>query len=226
MTLTWRNSMSVGGAEFDEDHQRMLLLHQEIEAAVAAGGAAHAHAPTVKLLALAGDHTSREEAFLRRIGFPGLDTWIAAKKDTLSRIATLKHAIPGEDPIGSPPWKTPSSPTFCGPISTSRAASRPLDTPIPASIVNGLPRSFSPPCFCVFFRDSGRFLDSWNPVNYLFVTAVSLANGFAKRMERFRRSYRLSLPAHWRGRFWSAIHWQSRRCPISCLVLAILALTA
>ncbi len=98
MTLAWRNSMSVGVAEFDKDHQCMLLLLQEIEAVVAAGDAAHAHALTVNLLALAGDHTSREEAFLRRIGFPGLDTWIAAKKDTLSRIAALKHAIPGGGP--------------------------------------------------------------------------------------------------------------------------------
>lgn len=70
---------------------------------------------------------------------------------------------------------------------------------VTAGMVNGLPRYFSPPYFCVFFRDSGRFLDSWNPVNYLFVTAVSLAKGFAKRMERFRRRFRLGLTAHWRG---------------------------
>ena len=46
--------MSVGVAEFDKDHQRMLLLLQEIQAVVAAGDAAHAHALTVNLLALAG----------------------------------------------------------------------------------------------------------------------------------------------------------------------------
>jgi hypothetical protein len=42
-------------------------------------------------------------------------------------------------------------------------------------MVNAAARNFSPPYFCVFFRDSGRFLDSENPVNYLFVTAVSLS---------------------------------------------------
>jgi len=39
-------------------------------------------------------------------------------------------------------------------------------------MVNSAARNFYPPHFCVFFRDSGRFLDSWNPVNYLFVTPL------------------------------------------------------
>jgi hypothetical protein len=46
---------------------------------------------------------------------------------------------------------------------------------VTTGMVNGPARNFSPPCFCVFFRDSGRNLDSWNPVNYHFVTRLSLA---------------------------------------------------
>ena len=96
MTLVWRNSMSVGVAEFDRDHQRMLLLLQEIAAVLAAGDQAHARSLTANLLALAEDHTAREVAFLRRIGFPEVEVVIAAQQDSLSRIAALKDATPGE----------------------------------------------------------------------------------------------------------------------------------
>jgi hemerythrin len=88
--------MSVGVAEFDEDHQRMLLLLQEIAAVLAAGDRTHARALTDNLLALAEDHTAREEAFLRRIGFPEVEMMIAAQQEGLSRIAALKDATPGE----------------------------------------------------------------------------------------------------------------------------------
>ena len=97
MTLVWRNSMSVGVAEFDRDHQGMLLL-QEIAAVLAAGDQAHARSLTANLLALAEDHTAREVAFLRRIGFPEVEVVIAAQQDSLSRIAALKDATPGEKP--------------------------------------------------------------------------------------------------------------------------------
>jgi hemerythrin len=69
---------------------------QEITAALAAGDWAHARALTANLLALAEDHRAREEAFLRRIGFPEVEMLIAAQQDSLSRIATLKDATPGE----------------------------------------------------------------------------------------------------------------------------------
>jgi hypothetical protein len=42
-------------------------------------------------------------------------------------------------------------------------------------VVNFVARNFHTPHFCVFFCDSGRFLDSKIPVNYHFVTPVSLA---------------------------------------------------
>ena len=91
--------MSVGVAEFDEDHRRMLLLLlQEIAAVLAAGDRAHARALTGNLLALAEDHTAREEAFLRRIGFPEVEMVVAAQQDSLLRIAALKDATPGEGP--------------------------------------------------------------------------------------------------------------------------------
>jgi len=64
--------------------------------AVAAGDAAHAHALTVNLLALAGDHTAREEAFL-----PAPDTGLclARPPHDLRRAA----ASAGEQNDASPP---------------------------------------------------------------------------------------------------------------------------
>jgi hemerythrin len=103
MGLRWLNSMSVGVAEFDKDHQHMLLLLREIAAALLEGNLERARSQANKLQTLAGDHTAREEAFLRRIGFPGLEAVMAVQHESLSRIAALKNATPedGSNPIAS-----------------------------------------------------------------------------------------------------------------------------
>lgn len=98
MALRWVDSMSVGVAEFDRDHQHKLLLMEQIAAAVAEGGQERAYALVDSLLAFAKDHTTREEAFLRRIGFPALEELLAAQQQALSPIARLKDAAPEEQP--------------------------------------------------------------------------------------------------------------------------------
>lgn len=103
MGLRWLSSMSVGVAESDKDHQHMLLLLREIAAALLEGDLERVRSLVKKLQTLAGDYTAREEAFLRRIGFPGLEVVIAVQHDSLSRIAALKDATPehGSNPIAS-----------------------------------------------------------------------------------------------------------------------------
>ena len=103
MGLRWLKSMSVGVVEFDNDHQHMILLMEEIAAALTAGDGQRACALADNLSVLAYDHTAREEVFLRRIGFPGLESLIAAQHDSLSRIATLTDAVreAGPDVIAS-----------------------------------------------------------------------------------------------------------------------------
>jgi hemerythrin len=88
--------MSVGFAKFDRDHQHMLLLADEIWTALSEGGQEHARALVDRLLALAGEHIAGEEAFLRRIGFPGVEAILAVQRDSLSRIAALKDAMAGD----------------------------------------------------------------------------------------------------------------------------------
>ena len=93
MGLCWLQSMSVGVAEFDDDHQRVILLLDEMAAALAVGDGGLAASLAAGLLALAEDHVEREEAFLRRIGYPNTDTVVAAQRESLSRLAALGRQV-------------------------------------------------------------------------------------------------------------------------------------
>ena len=93
MGMCWLQSMSVGVAEFDDDHQRVILLLDEVAAALARGDGGQAASLMAGLLALAEDHVAREEAFLRRIRFPNTDTVVAAQRDSLSRLAVLGRQL-------------------------------------------------------------------------------------------------------------------------------------
>jgi hemerythrin-like metal-binding protein len=88
--------MSVGVAEFDRDHQRMLDLAQKAVAALTEGAQGRVRKLIDSLLVLTADHTAREEAFLRRIGYPRVDHVAAVQRDALSRIVALKGAAPEE----------------------------------------------------------------------------------------------------------------------------------
>jgi hemerythrin len=92
--LRWLNSVSAGVAEFNGDHNRMFQLLAKTAAALLEGKQERARALMGDLLAPAHDHTAREETFLRRIGFPGVENVIAVQNDGLPRIATLRTATP------------------------------------------------------------------------------------------------------------------------------------
>jgi hemerythrin-like metal-binding protein len=96
MDLQWRESMSVGVAEFDRDHQHLLGLAQKAVAALTEGAQGRARKLINSLLVLVADHTAREEAFLRRIGYPKVDHIAAVQRDALSRIAMLDETEPEE----------------------------------------------------------------------------------------------------------------------------------
>jgi len=88
--------MSVGVARFDQEHRRMLFLLYEIGAALSEGRRDQAHALADRLLTVASDHVAGEEAFLRRIGFPGVEAIVTVQQGSLSRLAALKDAMPGD----------------------------------------------------------------------------------------------------------------------------------
>ena len=92
MALQWHEGMSVGVTEFDSDHQRMLGLAEASAEALAEGAQGRASRLINSLLVLAADHTAREEAFLRRIGYPRVDHVAAVERDALSRLAALNGA--------------------------------------------------------------------------------------------------------------------------------------
>lgn len=96
MPLQWQESMSVGVAEFDSDHQRLLGLAQKTVGALAEGSQERARELMNSLLVFAADHAAREEAYLRRIGYPQVDRVAAVQRDAISRVAALKNTDPEE----------------------------------------------------------------------------------------------------------------------------------
>jgi hemerythrin len=96
MKLRWLDSMSVGVAEFDNDHRQMLQLMADISTDLGQGKEKPATQRIIDLQALTRGHIVRERAFLQHIGFPRLEVAIAAQEELLSHIAALK-AVPRKD---------------------------------------------------------------------------------------------------------------------------------
>lgn len=87
--IRWLDSMSVGVHEFDDDHQQVIGLLHDIALAAQGGDPKRAHALALHLSALAAEHIRREDVFLQRIGFPGVDHVTAAQHENLGKIAAL-----------------------------------------------------------------------------------------------------------------------------------------
>jgi hemerythrin-like metal-binding protein len=96
MKLRWLDSISVGVAEFDKYHKRMLKLMAEIAAALRQGKHERVCERIAALRACFEDHVAREEAFLQGIGFPGLAPLVKTHEETRSHIAALEAATIGE----------------------------------------------------------------------------------------------------------------------------------
>ncbi|BAE50791.1 hypothetical protein amb1987 [Paramagnetospirillum magneticum AMB-1] len=87
--MEWHEMMSVGVAEFDEDHKRVIVLLTEIHEALDLRQVGRASELAAELLKLATAHTEREEVFLRRIGFPDVELVTNPQKESLTRITEL-----------------------------------------------------------------------------------------------------------------------------------------
>jgi len=85
----WIDGMSVGVVEFDEDHKRCIALLEDVEAAVEAGSLSLAAELCAALVQFMTDHCRREEAFLRRIGYSGIDDLIAVQNANVERLRKI-----------------------------------------------------------------------------------------------------------------------------------------
>jgi hemerythrin len=98
--LCWLDSMSVGVAELDDDHKRIIAALGEIRTALDAGEREKAYGLSLGLLNVARAHVAKEYAFLHEIGFPGIEAVISAQNASLDNIRTLSAQILSDMPAG------------------------------------------------------------------------------------------------------------------------------
>lgn len=91
--IRWLDSMSVGIAQFDDDHRRVINLLGAIVAAAERGENGHAVELAEQLIAVATDHVRREDTFLRQAEFPGADGVIGVQKANLANLSALAATL-------------------------------------------------------------------------------------------------------------------------------------
>lgn len=96
--MEWHKVMSVGVAEFDDDHKRVIVLLTEIQEALRSRKVARASELTAELMTVAAAHAEREEKFLRTSGYPGVEEVVAAQRDSLNHIAELAKMFETDTP--------------------------------------------------------------------------------------------------------------------------------
>ncbi len=71
--LEWNQNLTVGIPEIDEQHERLVTMAGELDAAMRTDYATHTLRPKFKeLLELAAAHFKTEEKLMEQYGFPGL----------------------------------------------------------------------------------------------------------------------------------------------------------
>ncbi|MGE5475794.1 MAG: bacteriohemerythrin [Bacteroidales bacterium] len=87
--IRWLDSMSVGVAQFNDDHRRIMTLLGEIGELAEGGEIPAAIAVADQLIALATEHIEREDAFLRKVEFPGAENVIGVQRRNLANLTAL-----------------------------------------------------------------------------------------------------------------------------------------
>ena len=73
MTLLWRESMKIGNPELDAEHKKFIALLNLIESGLELGNVSSANDIFEEVLVYVESHLPAEEAYMARIGFPGLE---------------------------------------------------------------------------------------------------------------------------------------------------------
>lgn len=92
MSIAWEESLSIGHAEIDADHRRLIALVNALERAAVrdAVDCARVGRLLAELTALAAAHFAREEAVQRTIGFSEADTHRRRHDMVLRRLRALE----------------------------------------------------------------------------------------------------------------------------------------
>ena len=81
--FVWTSNMSVGVSELDTDHKGLMEIIRGLEEQT---GAAAVQQSIVALMRYTQVHFAREQAVMRRCGFPGMDHHIGEHQDFIKRL--------------------------------------------------------------------------------------------------------------------------------------------
>ena len=92
--IEWSERLNIGVAEIDEQHKRMIQLHNDLEEALA-GGKAHRRMPVflAELVEYAEEHFATEEALMEQVGYEGLDVHRSEHRQFLSKIDRFRKTV-------------------------------------------------------------------------------------------------------------------------------------
>ncbi|MBF0610101.1 MAG: HAMP domain-containing protein [Magnetococcales bacterium] len=88
---SWEEEHSTGVAELDADHQNLAKLIVDLQQTSHTADQRQAMAKQLELLHLARAHFAREEAYMKRIGFPGLDEHRQQHRQMLDTLKEMGH---------------------------------------------------------------------------------------------------------------------------------------
>jgi hemerythrin len=112
--IVWSSILSVGVAEIDDDHRRLIGLFNELNRAVAAGESAGYLAATLEeLINCTVWHFSHEERLMLKHGFPGIEPHKAAHRELIEAVRELQaklaqsgHAVTQDEILYLDRWLT------------------------------------------------------------------------------------------------------------------------
>lgn len=93
--LTWYPAMKIGLEFIDQDHQHLLKIMQETKLAIEQGNDELCVMLLTSLLNEAKAHFEREEEFLSKVGYPGLDQHKIYHQELLVKANTTKRICQG-----------------------------------------------------------------------------------------------------------------------------------
>ncbi len=100
--IIWSDSFSVGNAEMDAQHQKIIaMINDLIDAQTSQELPTRLHQALHDMFLYSRNHLSDEEALLRDLDFPDLDAHIAEHEEYIERMATLSLAASSNETITS-----------------------------------------------------------------------------------------------------------------------------
>ncbi len=90
--LEWFGTFELGVPEIDDDHKRLLSVMRDIQSSAEQGSTDECEQNLGKLLDEIRAHFGREEEFLRKLGYDGVQDHIAYHAELYSRAEAAKNS--------------------------------------------------------------------------------------------------------------------------------------